>query len=210
MTRKQNRYLPIKRSLDIIFSGIILLIALPFLLTIALVTLCAMGRPIFFHQSRPGLNGKIFTILKFRTMKDRYDNAGAVLPDRDRMTFWGSLMRRASVDELPELLNILRGQMSFIGPRPLLVKYLPLYTGEQMRRHEIRPGLTGWAQVNGRNALSWEEKFRMDIWYVDHCSFLLDMRIMLRTAYKIISGEGISQPGEATAEEFTGTGGHNV
>jgi lipopolysaccharide/colanic/teichoic acid biosynthesis glycosyltransferase len=163
---------------------------------------------VLFRQQRPGYRGKPFWLLKFRTMSNTSDACGSLLPDAQRLTPFGSLLRATSIDELPELINILRGEMSFIGPRPLLMQYLPLYSHEQARRHEVRPGITGWAQINGRNAISWEEKFRLDVWYVDHQSFWLDLRIFLLTIWKVIRRQGISAAGEATMTPFTGTAAH--
>jgi sugar transferase EpsL len=158
-----------------------------------------------FRQQRPGLHGKPFFIYKFRTMTDARDAHGCLLPDGDRLTSFGRFLRSTSLDELPELINVLQGDMSLVGPRPLLMRYLDRYTPEQGRRHDVRPGLTGWAQVNGRNALTWEDKFELDIWYVDHQSWMLDLRIMAQTVWMILKREGISQPGHATMEEFLGT-----
>ena len=175
------------------------------MLILALLVRIFLGSPVIFSQQRPGLKGKPFTLYKFRTMTDARDEKGQLLPDAERLTRFGRFLRASSLDELPELWNILRGDMSFVGPRPLLMEYLPLYTPEQMRRHEVRPGLTGWAQVNGRNALSWEEKFRHDVWYVDNRNFLLDLKILLMTLASVVSRDGISQHGEATMSRFTGT-----
>jgi lipopolysaccharide/colanic/teichoic acid biosynthesis glycosyltransferase len=163
-----------------------------------------LGAPVFFRQQRPGLHGRPFTILKFRTMRDAVDAGGSPLPDAERLTRLGKFLRSTSLDELPELLNVLGGDMSLVGPRPLLMQYLERYTPEQARRHEVRPGITGWAQVNGRNAITWERKFELDVWYVDHRSFLLDLRILARTLAGVVRREGITQPGSATAEEFRG------
>ena len=163
-----------------------------------------MGSPVLFKQQRPGLHGKPFMMSKFRTMTDARDGDGNLLPDADRLTRLGRFLRSTSLDELPELFNVLKGDMSLVGPRPLLMRYLDRYTPEQARRHEVRPGITGWAQINGRNALSWEDKFTLDVWYVDHCSLLLDMRIILQTIWKVLRREGISQEGEATMSEFMG------
>jgi lipopolysaccharide/colanic/teichoic acid biosynthesis glycosyltransferase len=190
--------------MDLVFSVLLLILFLPVILIIMLVICFTMRAPIFFCQQRPGLDGKLFKIFKFRTMKEMFDDQGNALPDGKRLIPFGRFLRRTSLDELPELLNVLKGDMSFIGPRPLLVKYLPLYSKEQMRRHEVRPGLTGWAQVNGRNAISWEDKFRLDVWYVDNMSFWLDLKIVLWTIVKILKREGINQPGLVTAEEFKG------
>ena len=164
-----------------------------------------LGTPVLFKQKRPGLNGKPFTIYKFRTMTDKRDERGFLLPDSDRMTPFGRLLRAASLDELPELLNVVKGEMSIVGPRPLLMEYLGRYSPWQMRRHEVKPGITGWAQVNGRNALTWEKKFEMDVWYVDHQSLSLDVKILAMTLLKVIQREGINQPGQATMELFRGT-----
>ena len=164
-----------------------------------------LGSPVLFRQQRPGLHGQPFMMLKFRTMIDAVDRDGQQLPDAERLTPFGRWLRASSLDELPELLNILRGDMSLVGPRPLLMRYLPLYSPEQARRHDVRPGLTGWAQINGRNALSWEEKFALDQWYVEHRSFLLDLRILWLTALKVVKREGISSAGEATMPPFTGS-----
>ena len=163
-----------------------------------------IGAPVFFRQQRPGLHGQPFQMVKFRTMTDARGPDGALLPDAERLTPFGRFLRSASLDELPELWNVLRGDMSLVGPRPLLMEYLPLYTPEQARRHAVRPGITGWAQVNGRNALSWEEKFALDVWYVDHQSLALDIRILWLTARKVLAREGISAAGEATMGKFTG------
>lgn len=164
-----------------------------------------MGAPVFFSQVRPGVKGKPFRMYKFRTMRDAVDKNGKQLPDEERMTSFGSKLRSTSLDELPELWNVLKGEMSLVGPRPLLMEYLPLYTVEQYRRHEVRPGITGWAQINGRNAISWEEKFEYDIWYVDNQSFLLDLKILFLTIKKVFVREGISADGEVTIAKFTGT-----
>lgn len=176
----------------------------PVLLVLALLVGRKLGSPVLFRQQRPGLNGKIFTMYKFRSMTDKRDGEGNLLPDEDRLPSFGKFLRSTSLDELPELINVLKGDMSLVGPRPLLVQYLPRYSTFQARRHEVRPGITGWAQVNGRNALSWEEKFALDVWYVDNASFTLDLKILWMTVEKIIKREGISQQGEATASEFLG------
>ena len=164
-----------------------------------------LGSPVLFRQTRPGLHGKPFQMVKFRTMRDAIGPDGKPLPDAERMTPLGNFLRSASLDELPELWNVLKGDMSLVGPRPLLMEYLPLYSPEQARRHEVRPGVTGWAQINGRNALSWEEKFRLDVWYVDNQSFWLDLKILALTVKKVFVREGISAAGEATAAKFTGS-----
>ncbi|HET6847145.1 MAG TPA: sugar transferase, partial [Anaerolineales bacterium] len=180
------------------------LILSPILLIIAVLVRIIIGAPVIFRQERPGYKGRPFRIVKFRTMSDARDVRGAPLPDSQRLTPFGGWLRSTSLDELPELYNILRGEMSFVGPRPLLMEYLPLYSPEQMRRHDVTPGLTGWAQVNGRNTLSWPERFRLDVWYVDHRSFWLDLRILFMTIWKVLSRQGITQPGEATMDYFRG------
>lgn len=201
---KKTIYFFTKRLIDIACSLAGLIIISPIFGITALLVAQKLGRPIFFKQSRPGLNGQIFTMYKFRTMIDKSDSSGRLLPDEKRLTSFGSFLRSTSLDELPELINVLKGDMSLVGPRPLLVRYLERYSPFQARRHEVRPGITGWAQVNGRNAISWEEKFSLDVWYVDNISFLLDMKIILMTLVKIVKREGISQKGQATMKEFTG------
>lgn len=193
-----------KRLFDFLFAFICLLVLFLPLLVIACLVYRKLGAPVFFTQMRPGLNSKPFKLVKFRTMTNVRDGAGALLPDSVRVTPFGRWLRATSIDELPSLFNILRGEMSFIGPRPLLMQYLPLYTPDQARRHDVKPGFSGWAQINGRNAISWEEKFHLDVWYVDHQSFLLDLRIFLLTIYKVIRREGITAVGEATMPPFTG------
>ena len=195
-----------KRLFDVVFSLSVLIILSPLILLLAVWLALAQGWPVFFTQARPGLGGKLFDLIKFRTMRDARDVEGKPLPDAQRITRLGAFMRRSSLDELPEFLNVLKGDMSVVGPRPLLVQYLERYSPEQARRHEVLPGITGWAQVNGRNALTWDEKFALDVWYVDHMSFWLDMRIILLTVWKIFKHEGISQPGHATMPEFKGNG----
>lgn len=197
-------YKHLKRPLDFILSAAALVLLSPLLVGVALTIYYTLGSPVLFRQQRPGLHGKPFTLLKFRTMTDATGPDGSPLPDAERLTAVGRFLRRTSLDELPELFNVLRGEMSLVGPRPLLMHYLDLYTPEQMRRHEVRPGITGWAQVNGRNALTWEEKFGFDVWYVDHMSFWLDLKILLLTVWKVLRGEGISQQGHVTMPEFTG------
>jgi sugar transferase EpsL len=194
-----------KRIFDLMltFPGFILIS--PLLGLTALLMLISQGRPVFFAQLRGGLNGSVFRIYKFRTMREAYDEQGRPLPDEKRISALGKLLRMTSLDELPELLNVLRGEMSLVGPRPLMAQYLERYTPEQMRRHEALPGITGWAQINGRNALTWEERFELDVWYVDHWSFWLDIKILAMTLLKVAQREGISQPGHATMQEFTGT-----
>jgi sugar transferase EpsL len=195
----------LKRLLDVVIAVALLVLLSPVLCVIAGLVAATMGRPVLFRQRRPGLGGKPFTILKFRTMRDATDANGNPLPDAQRITRLGRFLRRTSLDELPELVNVLRGEMSLVGPRPLLLEYLPRYTDEQMRRHEVRPGITGWSQVNGRNALTWDEKFALDVLYVDHRSMRLDLQILLKTIGNVVKGEGISHPGVATMEPFRGT-----
>lgn len=194
-----------KRILDCLVAGFALILLSVPLLAVALLVRVKLGSPVLFRQERPGLNGRPFIMMKFRTMTDAVDDDGQPLSDAQRLTPFGRWLRASSLDELPELLNILRGDMSLVGPRPLLMRYLPLYSPEQARRHEVRPGLTGWAQINGRNALSWDEKFALDLWYVDHRSFLLDLRILWQTMLKVVRREGISSAGEATMPPFTGS-----
>lgn len=193
-----------KRVLDIILTLLGLLLFLPVMAVVALILYLKQGRPILFCQPRPGLGGKIFTLYKFRTMRNAADRRGRPLPDSQRLTRLGKFLRASSLDELPELFNVLRGEMSLVGPRPLLVEYLDRYSPEQARRHEVLPGITGWAQINGRNALTWEEKFVLDVWYVDHWSFWLDVKIIFLTFWKVIRRDGINAPGHATMEEFRG------
>ncbi len=195
----------IKRFIDVTFTLIALVILCPVLLAVAILVVCLLGRPVLFMQTRPGLGGKPFNMVKFRTMTDARDHEGILMPDSDRLTAFGRFLRATSLDELPELWNVLRGDMSLVGPRPLLMEYLPLYSPEQARRHETRPGITGWAQVNGRNAIGWDEKFRLDVWYIEHQSLLLDMRILLMTVWKVLRRSEINQAGQATAEKFTGS-----
>jgi sugar transferase EpsL len=193
-----------KRAFDLIATAAGLLVLLPLLLVLAALIRIKHGAPILFRQSRPGLNGTAFELLKFRTMTDARDRNGNLLSDADRLTGLGHFLRSTSLDELPELWNVLRGDMSLVGPRPLLMEYLPLYSEEQARRHEVRPGITGWAQVNGRNAISWEEKFALDVWYVDNQSFWLDIKILWLTFWRVVKRDGISAEGEATMPKFTG------
>jgi lipopolysaccharide/colanic/teichoic acid biosynthesis glycosyltransferase len=195
----------LKRFLDCMFAATLLMILwLPLLFLIGLVR-WRIGTPVLFRQQRPGLRGRPFEIIKLRTMTDRCDAHGKLLPDEQRLTPFGRFLRSTSLDELPEIWNVLRGDMSFVGPRPLLMEYLPLYNEEQARRHEVRPGLTGWAQVNGRNAISWEQKFEYDVWYVDNRSLWLDMRILWLTVFRVLRREGISQQGSVTMTRFTGS-----
>ncbi len=204
MTGKNKIFPVLKRLFDFFAALAGILLLSPVLLVLAFLIRRKLGSPVFFKQQRPGLNGKIFTMYKFRTMTDARNEEGNLLPDENRLPPFGKFLRSTSLDELPELINVLKGDMSLVGPRPLLVQYLPRYSTFQARRHEVRPGITGWAQVNGRNALSWEEKFSLDVWYVDNASFSLDLKILWMTVEKIIKREGISQQGEATASEFLG------
>ena len=194
----------ITRVIDMIMSGLGLIILSPLLVIIFMLILIQMGTPVIFKQMRPGLNGKPFCMYKFRTMTNEKDEQGNLLPDELRLTRLGRFLRSTSLDELPELFNVLKGDMSLVGPRPLLMQYLDRYTPEQARRHEVKPGITGWAQVNGRNAITWEEKFALDVWYVDNRSLLLDMKILAITVVKVFKREGISAVGEATMPEFMG------
>lgn len=193
-----------KRIIDILVSSLGLVILLPVILAVAVLVCFFLGRPVLFRQQRPGYKGKPFDIYKFRTMTDERDSKGNLLSDSARLTRLGRFLRRLSMDELPEIFNILRGDMSLVGPRPLLMEYLPRYSSEQRRRHDVYPGLTGWAQINGRNAITWQDKFKLDVWYVDHWSFWLDFRIILMTLWKVIKREGINQPGQETIEYFKG------
>ncbi|WP_186350323.1 sugar transferase [Pseudomonas fragi] len=193
-----------KRLFDVVLAFIGLILLSPVLLIVSLLVRVKLGGPVFFTQVRPGLNGKPFKMIKFRTMKNSVDKSGNLLPDAERMTDFGRLLRSTSLDELPELWNVLKGDMSLVGPRPLLMQYLPLYSREQNRRHEVKPGVTGWAQVNGRNSLSWDDKFKLDTWYVDNRSLLLDVKILFLTVKKVIARDGISQVDNVTMEPFTG------
>jgi sugar transferase EpsL len=194
-----------KRAFDVMVCVPALVILMPILGVIACLVRLWIGAPVLFRQQRPGRYGQPFTLRKFRTMTDARDAHGALLPDAERLTPFGRFLRSASLDELPELWNVLKGDMSLVGPRPLLMRYLDRYTPEQMRRHEVRPGITGWAQVNGRNAITWEEKFALDVWYVDNLSLWLDLKIIALTVWKIVKREGISQTGQATMTEFRGS-----
>ena len=195
---------PSKRLFDLLMTSLGLLVISPVLMVIAFLVWIFHGRPILFRQKRPGYMGQPFFVYKFRTMNDRRTPDGSLLPDAKRITLLGRFLRILSLDELPELFNVLRGEMSLVGPRPLLMQYLERYSPEQAHRHDVLPGITGWAQVNGRNVLTWEDKFRLDVWYVDHWSFWMDIKILLLTPWKVFKREGISQPGHATAEEFMG------
>jgi lipopolysaccharide/colanic/teichoic acid biosynthesis glycosyltransferase len=194
-----------KRLFDLLVSLVgLLVLALP-LLVLSFLVLHKLGGPVLFRQVRPGLHGRPFMMVKFRTMTDERGPDGELLPDALRLNAFGRFLRASSLDELPELWNVLRGEMSLVGPRPLLMEYLPLYSSEQARRHEVRPGITGWAQINGRNALSWDERFRLDVWYVDHRSFWLDLKVLWLTVRKVVVREGISAHGDATMPRFTGS-----
>jgi len=195
-----------KRLFDLTVGAVALVLMSPLILLIGLLVAVFLGRPVIFRQQRPGLNGRLFTLLKFRTMMEPVGLSEESLRDSARITSFGSLLRSTSLDELPELINVLRGEMSIVGPRPLLVRYLGRYSPFQIRRHEVLPGITGWAQVNGRNAVSWEHKFAMDVWYVDHRSLRLDLKIIALTMWRIVRREGIDQPGEVGAAEFMGNG----
>ena len=195
----------LKRLFDIIVSLFLLLGLSPLFLLVYLLVRIGLGSPVFFVQQRPGLNGKPFNLIKFRTMTSERDSSGRLLPDSDRLDPLGHFLRKFSLDELPELWNVAKGSMSLVGPRPLLMQYLNRYTPEQARRHQVKPGITGWAQVNGRNTLPWEERFRMDLWYIENMSLALDIKIIALTILKTLRHEGINEPGEATAKEFMGT-----
>lgn len=194
----------LKRLFDVLMSALLLLITAPVMLAVAVLVAVRIGRPVLFRQVRPGLHGRPFEMVKFRTMRNAVDANGQPLPDAERMTTFGAALRATSLDELPELWNVLRGEMSLVGPRPLLMEYLPLYSPLQRRRHDVRPGITGWAQINGRNAVSWDDRFRHDVWYVDHQSFLLDLKILFLTAFRVVRGGDVAQPGHVTMPKFTG------
>jgi len=198
-------YRLIKRLFDLVVTIPILILLSPVIVVVALLVRFKLGAPVLFRQQRPGLYGKPFFMVKFRTMTDAKDARGNLLPDAARLTPFGRFLRSTSLDELPELFNVLKGEMSLVGPRPLLMQYLERYTPQQMRRHDVRPGITGWAQINGRNAITWEAKFNLDLWYVDNLSWWLDVKIIIRTFFKIAQREGISQAGQATAQEFMGS-----
>ncbi|MEN5304355.1 sugar transferase [Pseudomonas sp. TWI628] len=194
----------LKRLFDLTAAAVALLLLSPVIALVAWKVRKNLGAPVLFRQQRPGLDGKPFEMVKFRTMRDAVDAQGNVLPDAQRMTPFGGFLRSSSLDELPELWNVLKGEMSLVGPRPLLMEYLPLYSPEQYRRHEVRPGVTGWAQINGRNALGWEDKFKLDVWYVDNRNFWLDLKILFLTVKKVVKKDGISGDGEVTMSKFTG------
>ena len=193
-----------KRLADVVLASALLVLLAPLLLAVAVAVRLAIGRPVLFRQRRPGLRAVPFDVLKFRTMSNATDRAGALLPDDQRLGRFGRILRALSVDELPELINVIRGEMSLVGPRPLLMQYVDRYTSAQARRHEVRPGITGWAQIHGRNAISWERRFALDVWYVDHRSFVLDVKILGLTVWKVLRREGISEPNHATMSEFLG------
>ncbi len=197
----------VKRCFDVILALILIVLLSPLLLILWVLVRIKLGTPVLFKQERPGLKGSLFMLYKFRSMTEQRDCTGELLADSERLTKFGKLLRKTSLDELPELFNILKGEMSFVGPRPLLVRYLSRYNKEQIRRHDVKPGLTGWAQVNGRNAITWEEKFKLDVWYVDHMSLWLDLQILLKTIGVVFNRSGISETGEATMSEFMGNAG---
>jgi sugar transferase EpsL len=195
----------LKRGFDVLMAILLIVVLSPLILIIVLSVRVAMGSPVLFHQIRPGLHARPFKFLKFRTMTEGRDPAGEMLSDSQRLTHFGAWLRRSSLDELPQLINVLRGDMSLVGPRPLLMKYLPLYSAEQARRHQVRPGITGWAQVRGRNSVEWESKFSMDVWYVENCSFWLDCQILWRTVATVVRSRGTSYAGHVTMPEFKGS-----
>lgn len=199
-----------KRIFDYLLMLVFSPLLVPLLVLTYMLVAAFLGKPVIFRQERAGYRGKPFTLYKFRSMSDTHDTQGDLLPDEKRLTLFGKFLRASSLDELPELWNVIRGEMSLIGPRPLLVSYLPRYNADQARRHNVLPGITGWAQINGRNNVSWEIKFELDVWYVDHWSVWLDLQILFKTVAKVISREGINQPGNATATEFTGNQPHNA
>ena len=194
----------IKRAIDVLSATIGLIVISPIIIIVAILVRIKLGTPILFKQDRVGKNGKIFKMIKFRTMVDATDKFGNILPDEERLTKFGKLLRSTSLDELPELINVLKGDMSLVGPRPLLVKYIELYSKEQWRRHEVKPGITGWAQINGRNSITWSEKFKLDVWYVDNTSIFLDFKILLLTVLKVIRRDGINQSTNESMESFNG------
>ena len=204
MKEKHKFYSKIKRILDFIISLIAFIVFSPVLLVVAVLVYIKLGSPIIFKQDRPGKDGRIFKMYKFRTMLDSYNKFGEPLPDEERLTKFGKILRSTSLDELPELINVIKGDMSLVGPRPLLVEYLELYSDEQKKRHNVRPGITGWAQVNGRNSISWNEKLNLDVEYVKNLSLILDIKILFLTVYKVFKRDGINQEGNATIEKFTG------
>jgi sugar transferase EpsL len=194
-----------KRLLDILISALCLVVFAPLIVLITGLVRYFLGAPVLFRQMRPGFRGKPFRLMKFRSMTDERDANGNLLPDEARLTRFGKLLRRTSLDELPQLINVIKGELSIVGPRPLLMKYMSLYSPEQMRRHDVVPGITGWAQINGRNEITWEEKFALDVWYVDNRSFILDLKIMFITFWRVLQGQGLAAEGSVTAHEFTGS-----
>lgn len=192
-----------KRLFDLIVSSTLLICLFPIMVAVSVALAWHMGSPVLFRQQRPGLYGKPFEVLKFRTMADKFDSDGVQLPDEHRLTAFGKLLRRLSLDELPQLINVIKGDMSLVGPRPLLMEYLPLYSAQQMRRHDVRPGITGWAQINGRNNLSWDEKFALDVWYVDNRSLWLDLQILVKTISRVFVGAGVAKSGFSTTDKFS-------
>ena len=204
MKKQHKFYSKIKRILDFIISLIALIVFSPIMIIVAILVYVKLGSPIIFKQDRPGKDGKVFKMYKFRTMLDSYNKFGEPLPDEERLTKFGKILRSTSLDELPELINVIKGDMSLVGPRPLLVEYLELYSDEQKKRHNVRPGITGWAQVNGRNSISWNEKLNLDVEYVKNLSLILDIKILFLTVYKVFKRDGINQEGNATIEKFTG------
>lgn len=195
----------LKRWFDVLMAGILIIFTMPLMLAAGFIVLVTSGWPVLFCQQRPGYKGRLFTLYKFRTMRNMFDDNGEPLRDEHRLSFWGNLLRRSSLDELPQLFNVVNGDMSLVGPRPLLVEYLPLYSKNQMKRHNVRPGITGWAQINGRNNLDWDKRLKLDVWYVDNQTFGLDLKILLRTVVKAIARDGINKAGEATVDKFKGT-----
>ena len=204
MKKQHKFYFRIERILDFLIALIVLIVFSPIILAVAILVYIKLGSPIIFKQDRPGKDGKVFKMFKFRTMLDSYNKFGEALPDEERLTKFGKILRSTSLDELPELINVIKGDMSLVGPRPLLVEYLDLYSEEQNRRHEVRPGITGWAQVNGRNSISWNEKLNLDVEYVKNLSLILDIKILFLTVYKVFKRDGINQDGNVTIEKFTG------
>jgi lipopolysaccharide/colanic/teichoic acid biosynthesis glycosyltransferase len=201
----KNRYRIFKRVVDILFSFVAIVLLMPIFVVISVSVLLFLGRPILFKQVRPGLNEKPFYLAKFRSMNNKKNSEGELLPDKKRLNSFGKFLRSTSLDELPQLWSVLKGEMSLVGPRPLLMEYLPLYDLNQSRRHEVRPGITGWAQVNGRNNISWEERFDLDVWYVENCSFVLDLKILWLTFKKVVARENVSADGRVTVEKFKGS-----
>ncbi|MCX7817487.1 MAG: sugar transferase [Syntrophales bacterium] len=200
-----NKQKILKRTFDLFFAILLFIFLSPAILSIALMVYLFMGKPVLFKQLRPGKHGKAFFLYKFRTMTDVRDEKGNLLPDSLRLTPLGKFLRKTSLDELPQLINVIKGELSFVGPRPLLMEYLPRYSPEQARRHEVKPGITGWAQIHGRNAITWEEKFKLDVWYVDNWSFWLDLKILWQTVIEVARQRGINAPGSDTMPEFVGS-----